>query len=670
MRPMSLNLRTPMAKFSLESPAFRWLIAGFFAAIYWMMAVTAAWDKSVTFDEIAHLTGGYTYWLRNDFRFDAESGVLPQRWATLPLLWMKPAMPPTDDPAWLHSRETVYGAEMLFHSGNNATHLIMAGRMMIALLGSALLLLVFQWSSELFGWRGGFISMLLCVFCPALLAHGALVTADMAVAFFFTFATWAFWRLCQRVTPGRMAVCALALTGLALSKMSGVIIIPVIGVLLIVRVFSRRPLIVDFRGEHEVRGAARVALWLGLILLANLAVVAGGIWAAYSFRYGMFNPSLPGSVRDGYAWSDLLAVKGLMTTLTGFARDHRLLPEGYLYGFLWTINSVQGRRSFLNGAYSGIGFPGFFPYAFLVKTPPAVFLLLAGAAVAGVRKWRTSGRWLHTAAPLLVLSLTYWVFALRSHINIGHRHLLPVYPAMYILAGACGVYFRQGAGRWQGLLVVAGLLWFTGESLTVRPDYLAYFNFAAGGPGNGWRHLVDSSLDWGQDLPALKRWLDARGANNPDAACLVYFGSAEPDYYGIKARRLTVFGCDSSYFRPLAPGVYCISATALQSVYTLPMGHWAVPYEKSYRMEMDVMRRFDGEERFPAGQARPARPGMAQVEIFEQLRFARLCAWLRQREPDGEAGHSILIYFVSQDQLNDALYGEPAELTPDVEVRQ
>ena len=98
----------------------------------------------------------------------------------------------------------------------------MAGRMMIALLGAALVLLVYQWSSELFGWRGGFISMLLCAFCPALLAHGALITADMAIAFFFTFGAWAFWRLGSRFPWGAWWF-TLALTGLIAFKMSSAI---------------------------------------------------------------------------------------------------------------------------------------------------------------------------------------------------------------------------------------------------------------------------------------------------------------------------------------------------------------------------------------------------------------------------------------------------------------
>ena len=650
-------------KLSLESPVLRWIIAGMVAATYWVMAVTAVTGKSVAYDEIAHLTGGYTYWLRNDFRLDAMSGPLPQRLAGLPLLLMAPAFPPADDPDWLGARVMDLGGRMLFKSGNDAMRLLMAGRMMIALLGAGLVLLAYQWSSDLFGWRGGFISMLLCAFCPALLAHGALVTSDMAAAFFFTFGTWAFWRLCQRVTPVRFVVCALALAGLLLSKMSGVIIIPVMVALLVIRLLPGNGLVIDFRGEHILNGRARVALALCAILLANGLAVAGGIWGAYSFRYGMFNPSLPDHVSYQSDWASLTGIKGIIISAVLFARSHHLLPEGYIYGFARTFSDVQGRSGFLNGAYSTVGFPVFFPYVFLVKTSLAVFCLLAGAVMAGLRKWRTAGLWLYHIAPLLVLFATYWGFALHSHLNIGHRHLLPVYPPMYILAGACGVYLKPGAKRWQAVLVVVAVFWFMAESLFIRPDYLAYFNVIAGGPDNAWRHLVDSSLDWGEELPALKLWLDAHGVNKPDAACLAYFGVGDPGYYGIKARVLSSWGEDSGGLRPFTHGVYCISATSLQSVYSPPKGHWAQPYENAYhRLGRAAVKSPDGMLEGPGTLDHD------QAKLLEDLRFARLCAWLRQREPDAEIGHSILLYILTDEQLNEALLGKPAELLPVIQV--
>src|SRR5439155_13724202 len=128
---------------------------------------------------------------------------------------------------------------------------------------------------------------------------------------------------------------------------------------------------------------------------------------------------------------------------------------------------------------------------------------------------------LSRAAPLLVLLGVYWAAALVSHLNIGHRHLLPIYPPLFILAGGALPRLRVPLAA----LAVA-------EGLLAWPHYLAYFNPIAGGARNGYRHLVDSSLDWGQDLPGLQR-------HHP--AYLAYFGTGSPRYYGIVASLLPSF---------------------------------------------------------------------------------------------------------------------------------
>src|SRR5438876_5097185 len=118
----------------------------------------------------------------------------------------------------------------------------------------------------------------------------------------------------------------------------------------------------------------------------------------------------------------------------------------------------------------------------------------------------------------------------------------------------------------------------------IRPDYLAYFNEIAGGPRAGYRHLVDSSLDWGQDLPGLKAWLD----ENTDGIAgkpiyLAYFGSADPEWYGIHATSLPRDPSSKSAAAGLTAGIYCVSATVLQQVYADQMGRWSQSYEDEYR---------------------------------------------------------------------------------------
>jgi hypothetical protein len=114
-------------------------------------------------------------------------------------------------------------------------------------------------------------------------------------------------------------------------------------------------------------------------------------------------------------------------------------------------------------------------------------------------------------------------------VNIGLRYILPVFPFLMVLSGRLAGVALRGRLRWK-LPIAVLLLWYGGESLSIHPHYLAYFNQLAGGAQNGYKHLVDSNLDWGQDLKGLGRYLDRKGVNR---VILSYFGSADPAWYGI-----------------------------------------------------------------------------------------------------------------------------------------
>jgi hypothetical protein len=216
-------------------------------------------------------------------------------------------------------------------------------------------------------------------------------------------------------------------------------------------------------------------------------------------------------------------------------------------------------------------------------------------------------------------------------------------------------------------LIIGLLAWHVVEALRSSPDFLAYFNQLAGGPDKGHEHLVDSSLDWGQDLPGLKRWLDDNGLQGPDhpPVYLSYFGRSFPGYYHIDAIDLPGFPDRWTPRRPpaLTGGVYCISATMLRAVYIQDApGAWRPEYEKRYQDALYNLRLFDSTAANPK-----ARDSLVKqtgedfwwrlFHLVEQLRFARLAAFLRQREPDANVGHSILIYRLTDDEVSRAVSG-------------
>lgn len=652
-----------------------WPVAVLMLALYWIMAVTASCQKSTTFDEIAHLTAGYSYWKFHDYRLQPENGNLPQRWAAIPLMFDDHVrFPSVPDPMWERSFVCGLGHQFFHKLGNDLDRMLWRGRAMIGLLGAVLGALVFAWSRQLFGVVGGLVSLTLFVFCPTMLAHGALITSDMAAGLFFLAACWAWWRLLHHVTVGTILVSGMAVGLLFVAKMSALMFPPMAALMIGARLFSKDPLTIQVGRRWDVNGRWRQ---LGVFLgpgVTQVLVAALVIWAFYGFRFSAFH-AWGEHDRLAPGWPVVLDKPGAFGAVMLFFREYRLLPEAFLYGFSYVYKHSQIRSAFLNGEHSLIGWVSFFPYCLLVKTPVSVFVML-GLAMASARFTESVKRILYATAPLWIMLCVYGAFALTTNLNLGQRHLLPTYPVMYVLAGAAGLWFihRRLAGM---ALAGTAMVVLAVESLLIRPDYLAYFNYLNGGPRHAYRHLVDSSLDWGQDLPGLRAWLDRHDLNRADAPVyLSYFGTGDPAYYQIKIRRLPgYFDLDGRFeLVPMTGGIYCISATMLQAVYNHCPGRWALPYEQLYQRAVADLLRFDQTSDDP-----PARKKLVQEHgadfwnerftQFHHLRFARLCAFLRQREPDDHIGYSILIYRLTDEDVQKALFGSPVELTPTVQIK-
>jgi hypothetical protein len=220
-----------------------------------------------------------------------------------------------------------------------------------------------------------------------------------------------------------------------------------------------------------------------------------------------------------------------------------------------------------------------------------------------------------------------------------------------------------------GIGAIALVAWHVAESLAIRPDYLAYFNEAAGGPSKGYTHLADSSLDWGQDLPGLKQWLDRQGLQRPGASpvYLSYFGTARPAYYGIQATTLAGF-VDRRPPEPPVPlrgGVYCISATMLDVV---SRTFYTAEYESDYQAavkNLTIFARASADEQaWSALMRQTGEQYWHELFVqFDRMRTGRLAAFLRQRQPDVMVGYSILIYRLTDADVAAALHGPaPADL--------
>ncbi len=685
-RPLDSDVACGGKTVTVTSRPAAWLLAGAMLAGFFVLAVTSVLEKSPTYDETVHLTAGLYYWKLNDYRVDPENGNLPQRWMALPLLARRLDLPSLDTAP---PDQWVLAHELLYMRGNDPVWIVTAGRVMIALLAVGLGVLVYAWSSRLFGRGGGLISTGLYCFSTIILAHGRLATSDLTAALLFLASVGCLWWVLHRFRPLTVLGSAIVMGLLFVSKMSALLIVPMGVALIVIRLIQPEALVVAcgrFR-RRVCRRLSQLGLFLGAVLVHAVVVVLV-IWAFYGFRYSAIRPGLAGREQLDARWHRAPARPFPMQGALVFVRDHRLLPEAFLFGQAHVLKHSWIRLAFLNGRYSIRGWRWFFPYCFLVKTPLSFFVILALAAAAAVTAWRkraagqtravsgTAWEGFYRTAPLWVLLGVYWATAIASRINIGHRHILPTYPVLFILAGGAVELFRYGRRSVLGWVLGVSLVAYVGEGLWTWPHYLAYFNQLVGGARNGYRHLVDSSLDWGQDLPGLKRWLDREGLSDPSCGIpvyLSYFGTSSPTFYGIRARRLPGFIDLDARRRDipfmLTGGVYCISATMLQTVLTGPPGPWTASQEASYQAVLaDVGTLLQGgREATQAALAGPQQEFWSQrIGLWDYLRFKRLCVYLRhRREPDDQVGYSILIYHLGNDELDKALLGPPVEIAPE-----
>jgi len=647
----------------------RWAVVGILCAVTAGLSVECMRRQSVTVDEPMNLVAGYTFWKFDDGRVEDSNGVMPQRWFTLPLLFMDVKFPSRDNAAW---HQPGYLAEQiclefLWSSGNDPDAMLFRGRLMALAFALGLVVAVYGWTARVFGRGAGLLATFFCALSPTILAHGHLMTLDVPAALFFLMSAGSCWLLLHRFTLPRLAASVGCFGLLTVTKISSPLFVPIALVMLAMRAALGRP----WPGQIPGFGSCEIRTWRGYAGAALALAVAHAlgaaliIWTCYGWRFHFPNWD---PAADGYteSFAGVMSSLGSVRPVLAAVERWRLLPEGYIYGVARTLKHAEVRPAFLNGHYSSKGWWYYFPYCFLVKTTVpelAAGALGFGCAVAWALR-RRAERWGHLAAWLDRTSLfwslvvVYGLAAVSTPLNIGQRHLLPIYPAFFALAGA-GLWWLMQRGRWgfaAGGVVLALQL---ATVARIRPYYLAYFNAVAGGPAGGYEHLTDSNVDWGQDLPALVDWL--RQNPLPPGGGRVYVNLLcwdSPTRWGLTTSKLPydVTNPRFSSDDPVAfePGIYCLSATTLM----LPGPAWTTEHERQYRRLLARMNELA--ESNPPNAYDPDNRRMWADLIYSVARsqYARLRGFLLHRKPDAMVGYSILIYRISDAELHRALLAE------------
>jgi hypothetical protein len=566
----------------------RWAIAAcatllaIFAALSWMAVRT----KSPTVDETLHAADAYVVTFDHDFRINPEDPPLWKYWAMVPHhrgeLITEHYSPLWDQQLQEILQHTTITTRWLYQTpGNDGIAFIQRSRAAMLAIGVALGAVLAIWSWQLAGAVGAVVATFLFSFDPNFIAHAPLVNSDVAITLLLFGLSMALYSVGRKVAWWNAPLIGLLAGAGMATKFSG-LLLPVI---VIIAMLARAVVPGSWsilRWKVNSIGS-KAACGIGLIAMSFLLAWVV-VWASYGFR---FDPTPTPNVRlsmenqASHAIENEYLLKhgtnptpsemaeftpSLLVRGTIWAEHHRLMPHAWLVGLMFTHQSALVRGSYLLGEHSVTGWWYYFPLAMLVKTPLAV--LIAAAASIGLLLWtdaKPQSPSLTSWARLCIFLpiAAYGLSAVMTNLNLGLRHVLPLYPFVYLLMAIAAARIYS---RYPGALMIGGTVFGLGlmiETLAAFPNYISFFNAPA--KPFQLKLLSDSNLDWGQDLPALADWLRK---NPPQHLYLGYFGTVDPAAYGIDQYTNLPggFWLGPPYAMPdlRKPGVIAISANLLQ----------------------------------------------------------------------------------------------------------
>jgi hypothetical protein len=434
------------------------------------LAIGSMRGDSATDDEPAHLTAGYLKLTQGSVSFYRYNPPLGDSLLAIPLLFGQVHLPAN----WKSSSNPWnVGKALLYGSGNDADRVLFLARLpaLACLIALSLLAAWIAWrttGSEL----AAVVAYVLTAFCPNLIAHGRLATNDVELTLFLFVAAILSIEWVKQPSSRNTALASIAVAAALLTKVSAIILVP----------------------------------WLLLLLWPHRRE-----WKTYALRGIMLAACVAAEMELFY-----IALMRHFSVSAPFREYAATLDV--IHGFV--SNGFQ-KPQYLLRTFSTSGWWYYYPVAFLLKTTlPALLLILVTAAGAVyLRK-------LPGALSLFVA--LYAAAAMASSLALGLRYVLPVYPFVYVIV-ACIVaeLMATVAGREKSIITAATTLlltWHMAEATLTYPNYIGYFNELIGSRDNADAYLIDSNLDWGQDLDRLAAWASA---NRIAQINVDYFGGGD-----------------------------------------------------------------------------------------------------------------------------------------------
>lgn len=482
--------------------------------------------ESASWDEGDHIYSGYMNWKHGEYSLNPEHPPLVKLVATLPLLPLDLKIASRQgryfkSEAYYGGRELLFRNDPKYGGHYSADTLLFRIHMTVLVFAVTLAVLLFLAGSEMFGDVAGLIAMALFVFDPTVLTNAPFVTTDMGAAFGFFASVYTFYRFVKVTVWQRALLCGVAV-GLALAaKHSAVLLLPILLLLGAGDIAGRWKTERRWPRRHATR------LLTGMAAIAACAIFL--LWGIYSFRFAMH----PVGVEMPPLADQMGPLSAPMRAAISLCAHFHLLPESYLYGFIDVQRVGIDMPAYIFGRLYAHGQWFYFPAILSLKWSIGVLGLLALAVYAfATGKVRRPREVFFLALP----ALFYLAMAMAGPLNIGVRHVLPVFPFTFALAGGGTAWLLRQRRAWM-YPVAALLLWHAVDSVRMFPNYMPYANALWGGPARTHLYFSDSATEWGQELKWVKQWTDTHHVKE---CWFAYFPAPFllPSDYGVPCRLL------------------------------------------------------------------------------------------------------------------------------------
>jgi len=514
------------------------LIAAIIITSAAILAMASVWNDSPIVDEIPHIGAGYSYIIKGDARLNPEHPPLAKDLAGIALSFL-----PLDQSAFNTQYWTTdingqwnFGRNLIFNSGlpgqgNDAVLMTRVAKFPLLLFFILSAVIIFVWTKKLYGERAALIAVFLFSFSPTVMAHSRFVTTDMAALFGVLLGSFFFIKFLQHQNKTNFILAFIAFGIAQLTKFSLFLLNPFFIVLAIVWGLIQ---------HDKIYSITRTLLATGAIIAFGYLAIVWPVYGLHTLNYPIEKQQSDTTYLLGSYGNRLIADRVVEISGVPYIRGLAQYGLGLL---MVTQRSIGGNTAYFLGEIKNVAWKKYFPIVYFIKEPLAFWGLLVIALLSLVfifkpNKYRISHciKDHFTEFAMFLWLAIYWYSSIKANLNIGVRHLLPTYGFVYILlAGQLAALGNklQAIGHRKKLIAYSLLLsaflgWYLYENLNVYPYYLTYFNQTVGGPQGGYKYVVDSNVDWGQDAKRLADWVNA---NKIQKISLDYFGWADAGYY-------------------------------------------------------------------------------------------------------------------------------------------